>query len=324
MRQALIAVIYLAWVQVSCAESAVTDIVPADVVDAGESADVAHADDTPAGDDVTVANDAPELTDDVTAATDVSAPRDVTDVVIRDAPEAAPLPDSMPADSIMLFRETQCPRGWTPYQDGAGRAFAAAANPALNGFRLGTQLADREERGHTHSYGGSFALESVSYVGVVGGGNSGTSAVGTLMYRAQTSMDPVGLPYVQLLACIKTTPALPRAQPLPSGMLIFYAGASCPAGFTQPMVTRGRVMVGLPSTGINGATFGATPLGADSQARHAHNVISTLTTEGHGIALASGCCGGGYARNGTYQEMARTEENEPGMPTIQLLQCQKD
>ncbi len=113
MRQALIAVIYLAWVQVSCAESGVTDIVPADVADAGASADVASADDSPAGTDVTAAGDAPELTDDVAAPTDVNAPRDVTDVVIRDAPEAAPLPDSMPADSIMLFRETQCPRGWT-------------------------------------------------------------------------------------------------------------------------------------------------------------------------------------------------------------------
>jgi hypothetical protein len=182
MRQALIAVIYLAWVQVSCAESAVTDVVPADVADAGAADDTpASADDTPAGDDVTTAGDASELTDDVAAPADVNAPRDVPDVVIRDAPEAAPLPDSMPADSIMLFRETQCPRGWTPYQDGAGRAFAAAANPALNGFRLGTQLADREERGHTHSYGGTFALESVSYAGIVGGGNSGTSATGTLM-----------------------------------------------------------------------------------------------------------------------------------------------
>ncbi|MEZ4393736.1 MAG: hypothetical protein R3A48_21915 [Polyangiales bacterium] len=314
MRKALIAVIYLAWGQVSCAEGGSGDVI---------TADAAVETDVPALPDVI--NDSPELVDDtpdVVSAADVVDVPDAPDVV--DAPEAAPVPDSLPTDSVMLFRETECPRGWAPYHDAAGRAMAVAANPALNGYRLGTQLADREERAHTHSYGGTFALESVSYVGVVGGGNSGTSAVGTLMYRAQTSMESAGIPYVQLLACIKTGPAVPRAQPLPSGMLIFYSGSSCPTGYTQPMVTRGRVMVGLPATGINGATFGGAPIGADSPARHAHNAITTLTTEGHGIALASGCCGGGYARNGTYQEMARTEDNEPGMPTIQLLQCQKD
>lgn len=319
MRKALIAVIYLAWGQVSCAEGGAADVVSGDAsVDAAESESA----------DVAAAVDSPELVDDVVSATDVASATDVVaarDVINAvDAPEAAPVPDSLPTDSVMLFRETMCPRGWAPYQDAAGRAMAVAANPALNGYRLGTQLADREDRGHTHSYGGSFALESVSYVGVVGGGNSGTSATGTLMYRAQTSMESAGIPYVQLLACIKTGPAMSRAQPLPSGLLIFYAGSSCPAGFTQPLTTRGRVMVGLPATGINGATFGGAPIGADSPARHAHNAITRLVTEGHGIALASGCCGSGYARNGAYEEMARTEENEPGMPTIQLLQCQKD
>ena len=45
---------------------------------------------------------------------------------------------------------------------------------------------------------------------------------------------------------------------------------------------------------------------------------------GHGIALATGCCGGGYARAGTYRMVGRTEGNSAGMPTIQLLQCQRE
>lgn len=308
--------VYLAWGMVSCAEADTSETVTVGdasltALDAPDAPDVVSEDNPAAPADVV-------FEDTVTPAADV-----VTDVpaVQRDA---APIPDSIPTESVMFFQGTTCPSGWEAYRDGAGRAVAVAANPALNGYRLGTQLADREERGHAHGFGGAFTLDGVSYVGVVGGGNSGTSAAGEVRFRAQTSMASAGLPYVQLLVCRKTGPTIPRAQPLPSGMMIFFSGARCPAGYTQPVGTRGRVLVGLPPGGANGAVFGAAPLGADNPAQHTHPTTTELATAGHGIALASGCCGSGYARNGTYQAMGRTDANEPGMPTIQLLQCQKD
>lgn len=319
MRQAvnarLILGVYLAWGMVSCAEGDGAETVTA----ADASLTALDGADTP---DVPV-EDTPDV-----FIEDTPSPTDVVTDVVTDVPaaprDAAPIPDAIPTESVMFFQGTSCPNGWEAYQDGAGRAIAVAANPALNGYRLGTQLADREERGHTHSFGGAFTLDGVSYVGVVGGGNGGTSAAGEVRYRAQTSMDRAGIPYVQLLVCRKTGPTIQRAQPLPSGMMIFFSGARCPEGYTQPVGTRGRVMVGLPGGGVNGAQFGGAPIGADNPAQHTHPTTTALATEGHGIALASGCCGSGYARNGTYQAMGRTEANEPGMPTIQLLQCQKD
>lgn len=311
--------IYLAWGMVSCAEGNGSETVTVgdasltavDAVDAPDSTELT-------GPDV-VTEDTPGV-----VIEDTPVARDVVNDIPAVQRDAAPIPDSLPTESVMFFQGTSCPSGWEAYQDGAGRAIAVAANPSLNGYRLGTQLADREDRAHAHGFGGAFTLDGVSYVGVVGGENSGTSAAGEVRYRAQTSLDSAGLPYVQLLVCRKTGPAIPRAQPLPSGMMIFFSGARCPEGYTQPVGTRGRVMVGLPQGGANGATFGGAPLGADNPAQHAHPATARLSTMGHGIALASGCCGSGYARNGTYEVMGRTDANEPGMPTIQLLQCQKD
>jgi len=283
----------------------------------------------PAPDDAATADDTPDVpvappVDTPAVPEDTQAPRDVIADVPAVPRDAGPRADSLPTGSVMFFQSSVCPGGWEPYLDGAGRAVAVAANATLIGYRIGSQLGDREVRGHTHNYSGSFVLGSVSYVGVVGGANTGTSAAGEVRYDAQSSMDPSGLPYVQLLVCRKTGPVLPQSQALPSGLMIFTTEAACPTGFSQPVSTRGRVMVGLAPNAQDGASFGGTPLGPDTPALHTHPTTAVLTTAGHGIALASGCCGSGYARNDTYRVMGRTDGNEPGMPTIQLLQCQRD
>lgn len=310
VNRALVAAVYLAWGAGSCAVSEDIAVLPPRDADAPveeEAVDVpAVLDEDTAP---VVVPDAPAPPRDAPA--DAPAPRD-----------AGPVADSLPVDAVMFFRGSECPSGWVPHLDGVGRAVAVAANAALNGYSLGSPLGDREVRAHTHNYAGSFTLDAVSYVGVVGGGNTGTSAAGTVRYDAQTSSDPAGLPYVQLRVCRKTGPVM--ARPLPSGLMIFFAGMQCPSGWTQPVATRGRVMVGLPSGGQDGATFGAAPLGQDTAPQHTHPTIAELAAAGHGIALASGCCGGGYARAGTYRVMGRTDANSAAMPTVQLLQCQRD
>ncbi len=306
----LVVGVYLAWGMVSCASG---DDVPAVIEDSGPAADATP--DVP----VTPGEDTPTV-----GPEDVGSTRDVG----ADAPavprDAGAVPDSLPTDSVMFFQGTACPSGWAPYLDGVGRAVAAASNPTLGAYPLGSPMGDREVRGHTHNYSGSFTLDGVSYVGVVGGANAGTSAAATVRFDAQTSLDPAGLPYVQLLVCRKTGPVLPRSQGLPRGMMIFFVGERCPPGFSPPVVTRGRVLVGLPEGGQDGATFGGPPLGAGEPNQHTHPTTTELVTAGHGIALASGCCGSGYARNGTYRVMGRTDANWTGMPTVQLRQCQRD
>jgi hypothetical protein len=314
VNRGLVLGVYLAWGVGSCAVSEDIAVLPQDA-----GAPVDESVDVPAVPDEDIA---PVVEPDAPAPRDVPAdasapPRDAS------APrDAGPVADSLPVDAVMFFRGAACPSGWAPYLDGVGRAVAVAANATLNGYSLGSPLGDREVRGHTHNFSGIFALDAVSYVGVVGGGNTGTSAAGTVRFDAQTSSDPAGLPYVQLLVCRKTGPVM--ARPLPSGLRMFYAGMQCPSGWTQPVETRGRVMVGLPRDGQDGAAFGGAPIGQDTAPQHTHPTTTQLTAAGHGIALATGCCGGGYARAGTYRMMGRTEGNSAGMPTIQLLQCQRE
>ncbi len=56
---------------------------------------------------------------------------------------------------------------------------------------------------------------------------------------------------------------------------------------------------------------------------HAQANSGKLATEPHGIALAGGCCGGGYAKDGIYPFTGETEPGETGLPYIELLHCQK-
>ena len=57
---------------------------------------------------------------------------------------------------------------------------------------------------------------------------------------------------------------------------------------------------------------------------HTHGANVAVTTTPHGIALASGCCGSGYARDGMYTATATTGAAEAEVPTLTLLQCMKD
>jgi hypothetical protein len=50
---------------------------------------------------------------------------------------------------------------------------------------------------------------------------------------------------------------------------------------------------------------------------------ANLATTPHGIALASGCCGDGYARNDSYSTIEDTAATEASPPYLELLLCEK-
>ena len=254
---------------------------------------------------------ADDLARDVTA--DVTPPRD-----------AGPLADSVPTGAVMYFEGSSCPDGWVVFGDGAGRVAAPTTGGAEGGSVRGVPLASGENRTHTHRVSASFSLGAVSYVGVVGSANNGVGAAGDVSVSVTTSAASTGLPYVQLLMCRKTGMAQAHTAAIPTGMMMFFAGARCPAGFSQPAGTQGRLPVGLPAGATNGATFGGEPLGTVTAATHHHAASLAMSTSSYGIALLSGCCGMGYARNGMYTATSATDEVEPAIPTIALLQCQKD
>ncbi|MFO0608729.1 MAG: hypothetical protein U0324_36520 [Polyangiales bacterium] len=265
---------------------------------------------------------APDAAFDARADADAAAdaPADVMDASIP--PDAGPLADGLPVDAVMYFTGTACPRGWIAYTEGVGRVAVPTPSVTLLGVQRGAPLADGEDRAHGHTLSGSFAVPGVSYAGIAGCCNNGLGAAATLPFMAPAREASSGLPYVQLLVCRKTGPS--RAALLPSGMLVYFAAARCPTGFTRAEDPRGHLPVGTPAGGLHGARFGTTPPGIGETRAHRHAATPTLATVAQGIALASGCCAGDYAAHGEHRGTWNTSDAESGPPTVQLLLCQAD
>ncbi len=240
-------------------------------------------------------------------------------------PDARPpaLHDSLPLGAISFFKTVTCPTGWVPFTAGVGRFFVPTVGTTLPGTAHGTPLASGEDRVHTHEVAASVSTGSVSYVGVAGGGNGGVSPSGTYGFQAITAPASSGLPYVQLLVCFKSAPPMAGTTPVPTGTMLFFR-SQCPNGWSQAPTTQGRMLVGVPQAAPPNVWFGGAPLASDEARRHAHSAGGSVDLGQHGIALASGCCGGGYARGGSYSYSLTSSETVLDLPYVELLQCRKD
>jgi hypothetical protein len=243
-------------------------------------------------------------------------------------PDLAPLGpgDSLPSGAVAFFHALKCPTGWTTFGRGAGRFVVPTpgAGGAADGGVVGAPLSAGDDPTHAHAIAESVTLGTTSFVGVAGCCNNGPAGAGSAGFQAASDSSSTALPYVALLVCRKMDAAQPSVAPLPSGMMIFFDGAACPDGFAQTAATEGRHLVALPDGGTPGATFGGPPLAYGEDRAHTHPVAGQLTTTPSGIALASGCCGGGYAQNGSYPFSAPTDSSSSGIPYLNLLQCTKN
>jgi len=236
---------------------------------------------------------------------------------------SAPVGDAIPTGAVSYFDGSACPTGWAPHDTGAGRVAVPTTGSALGGAVSGTPLASGEDRTHTHALQASFELPAFSYAGIAGEANHGVAGAGTVTLSGAVDPASSGLPYVQLLSCKKLASAVPGASPLPAGLLMFFETTGCPDGWQQAASTQGRLMVGLPAGAPADLPFGGAPLPAADAPTHTHVTDPVLVTSPHGIALASGCCAGGYAVDGTYQSTQDSGPADPGLPLVTLLQCQK-
>ncbi len=235
---------------------------------------------------------------------------------------SAPKGDAIPGGAVSFFARPSCPEGWKAFEAGNGRLLLPTLGNAAGGTKYGDPLASGEDRAHTHVIKGSFAVPSTSFAGVVGGGNHGVGTAGVVKFEGPAEPASTGLPYVQLLVCKKAAEAVARSVPLPHGMTMFFDTPACPTGWKQAEATQGRFAVGLPKGAKADLFFGGAPLSGATTRVHEHGKSAVLKTESHGIALASGCCGDGYAANGTYLAGEPSEESEVGLPYVELLHCQ--
>ena len=232
--------------------------------------------------------------------------------------------DALPTGAVSFFKKLACPEGWKAYEPAAGRTLVAASETFPRGEAVGEPLASLEERMHSHALAVTVELPAVSYVGAPGGGNAGVGKAGPVEFATTSAPASAEIPYVQLLACLKTAEPVPRATPLPPRMLMFFDLKECPSGWKPAEGTAGRLLVGLPKYAPADRPFGGDPFTSPALRSHAHAFASTLETPSHGIGLASGCCGDGYAKDDTYTFAAATEPSEVDVPMLALLQCEKE
>jgi hypothetical protein len=229
--------------------------------------------------------------------------------------------DPFPTGAISFFRNNACPDGWTRYTTARGRAIVPAPDEDGGaGSSWGTPLTDGEERLHGHD-GGSVpvSLPDVSFVGATGSGNA-VGQSGTVALTLASSTDKAAIPYVELWSCKKLGAPVASGKALPSG-LVSYFEASCPVGWSPSPKLQGRYLVGLPAGAKPGLPFGGAPLHRGEERSHTHDVAGFLATSPKGILLASGCCGGGFAANGSHGYGGTSAPESAAIPYVQLTAC---
>lgn len=247
-------------------------------------------------------------------ASDTGARTDSADVV------STPLGDAIPSGAVSYSRASACPLGWAPWTEGAGRTVVPLPQGGTRGGVQGMPLNNAESRAHGHTASAMVLVPAVSFAGIAGSGMA-LGAAGMVPLALTVAGAEAGLPYVQLLACRKRDEADSRVPAAPRNMVLFFDRPDCPAGWSEAAALRGRLVVGTPMGGTHGAAFGGMPLG-DREARgHTHALAATATPTPQGIALASGCCGDGFAQNAPYPVMATSAAESAAPPYVQLLAC---
>jgi hypothetical protein len=230
--------------------------------------------------------------------------------------------DPLPTGAISFFDHDACPPGWSSYAAARGRTIVPLpGDPDGKIDAVGAPLSDGEQRGHDHNGGAvPVTLPEVSFAGIVGGGN-GVGAAGEVAFSLTTSSERTAPPYLALWACKKVATAVaPGSRPLPSGLVAYFETA-CPSGWGRSDKLDGHYLVGLPDGATSGLTFGGAPLSRGEERTHSHVVAGFATTSSKGIALLSGCCGGGFAKNGTHGFGGNTNAASAALPYLHLVAC---
>lgn len=231
--------------------------------------------------------------------------------------------DAMPKSSVAFFNLKECPSGWQPFAQADGRLVASLMPGGNNGSIVGRALSDKENRTHNHTFSTTIKTDSTNYVLISGCCNKNTSESGKYPVSGTTDNASSGLPYVQLLACQKTDSAV-GTTPVDSHLLTYSSNQTCPEGYSQPKLTLGRFLIGLPTNGAAGISFGGDPLQPQVESQHSHPYSGTVKLKSTTVAGAKGCCAGGYAAAKTYSYNGITAAQSVGLPYIQLLQCEKN
>lgn len=221
--------------------------------------------------------------------------------------------DGLPTGTIAYFHKGACPLGWEPAWSAVGRTLVPTGVQWV-GQTDGQALQDAEDRTHVHDVLGTLVAQAVSFVGIAGCCNNGCGGAQAWTVSGQAAAATSGLPYAQLLVCRKSSAMVVAG--IPDGVFFFADGQQCAPPMVGVSAASDRFVVANPAGGTVGAAFGG------SSATHAHTVDATFELPGYGIGLASGCCGGGYAKAGATAFAGKSADGNVNFPSLRLRLCE--
>ncbi len=234
--------------------------------------------------------------------------------------------DAYPLGAIAFFNLDACPQGWETASDLAG--FTLVPFAAVPSGKLGTTvnppLVNGQAPTHSHSLTANIVVPEVKYDGIVGKDNLDTSKDGVMQVTGDTDAVDAGIPYIQLLLCMKNVFQRTSNPPvgIPQTVAAFFETSDCPTGWKPTPITSGRFLVGLPSGGTPETAFGGAVLGVGENRTHFHGFEGSFAIPSAGVGLASGCCAEHYGAAGTYQFQGTTAAGAVGFPYAIVTQCQ--
>ncbi|MEO1090266.1 MAG: hypothetical protein AAFX81_06525 [Pseudomonadota bacterium] len=253
--------------------------------------------------------------------------------------------DPYPLGALSFFNADSCPAGsggdpeWQTAplgSDDLGYFVVPFFDPpaATLGALVGTGMNPGENREHSHAFSSSIKVDSLELTGKWGcvswlGLCTGMTTDGTKDFSGTTHAASSALPYLTLMLCQKAafSPSSNPPQDVPESVVTFFTDQTCPTGWKMTEATTGRYLVGLPSGGIPGATFGGEPLQPTESAptpvaTHEHGISGSVVTGNTEVALASGAGADDVGKKGTYTYDGTTDPASAGLPYMGVIQCQ--
>ena len=183
-----------------------------------------------------------------------------------------------------------------------------------------TALSNLEDRAHSHVFNATVPLAMQKLAVAEGGSGIQNANYSTDNAFGTTSDATSGLPYIQLLTCMAVSDK--QKISLPSGALLFNA-QQCPPEWVVADRWKGRLLVGLPSGGVAGASWGGSAIAFGAVAAHTHHITNMMVSvpklESCGIC---GGNGGPLTRQGTYNASGVTDMDDAGLPYSMLPLCE--
>ncbi len=119
-------------------------------------------------------------------------------------------------------------------------------------------------------------------------------------------------------------PPLQQAARFPAGMVAMFAGPSCPDGWVEEPLAKGRIPVGAATTAEAGTALGE-PLEGDQVRAHDHGFTATRQLLGSPMPLRHECCFKRvWVRPQRIEFTGRTDARDSALPLYAVRMCRQE